>query len=154
MKTSDQEFLAYAASDRIRCSARSICIADDHLLAVRSSGDLDGNFHFIGGGLLKGETLSERLRIEYAEEVGGQVTKCEYLFLVENRFDVNGKPFHGIEHYFQVELASYDVSAQEADLTHGWFPVGRLREFDIRPHIIRDAVQDETWRSLRHFVVT
>lgn len=86
---------------------------------------------------------------EYMEEAGRTVLRAEYLFVVENRFRVEDEIFHGLEHYFLVELDSYVIQSQESHLTTHWLPLSSLTEFDLRPHVVRDLVARGMWRDVK-----
>lgn len=142
-----------AARGGIRVSVRSICIHAGALLVQRPADDPAACRAFIGGRLEPGERMEDRIRLEYQEELGRRVVRAEYLFVVENRIRTDGGVFHGLEHYFAVELDSYDVRSREPHLLQEWVPLGRLAAHDVRPHVVRDAIADGSWRTRRHLVV-
>lgn len=49
--------------------------------------------------------------------------------------------------------ARQDVQSRESHLTFRWLPLNRLAQFDLRPHIVRDAVAAGEYMEIRHLVV-
>ena len=145
-------FSKVAHSGRIRITVRSLCFCGQKLLVQRPAGEPAACFAFIGGGVELGETFEERLRKEYVEELGIAIEAPKYQFVVENRFDFQQEFVDSIEHYFQVTLNSLDVESSEEHLVFRWLAVDRLADYDIRPTVVRDAVINGLWRSVRHLV--
>jgi ADP-ribose pyrophosphatase YjhB (NUDIX family) len=147
-------FLARVAEKGdIRVSVRSICLHDGAVL-VQSHADDPASYHaFIGGGVETGERMEDRIRKEYAEETDRRVVRAEYLFVVENRVRTAAGVLHSLEHYFLVELDSYEVRSREPHLVQSWLPLAELSARDLRPHVVRDAIVDGSWRTRRHLIV-
>jgi ADP-ribose pyrophosphatase YjhB (NUDIX family) len=142
-----------AKSGAIRVSVRSICLHDGAVLVQSHADDPASYYAFIGGGLETGELMEERIRSEYREETNRQVVGARYLFVVENRVRTDAGILHSLEHYFLVELDSYDVRSRESHLVQSWLPLSRLSTYDVRPHAVRDALVDGTWQTRKHLVV-
>ena len=140
-------------SGRLRVSVRSICIHGGALLVQRHADDPASYHAFIGGGLETGERMEDRIRLEYREETGREVVRARYLFVVENRVRTGAGILHSLEHYFAVELDSYDVRSREAHLVQCWLPLDDLSAYDVRPRVVRDAILDGSWATRRHLVV-
>ena len=87
------------------------------------------------------------------EETNVKIIRSQYLFVVENRFLWNGKPFHGVEHYLEVEIDRFDVESRESHLSQHWLPLDTLAEQDLRPHVVRDAIASGDYRNIRNLVV-
>jgi 8-oxo-dGTP diphosphatase len=137
----------------IRVSVRSICMHDGAVLVQRHADDPASYHAFIGGGLETGELMEDRIRQEYAEETGRRVVRARYLFVVENRVRIAAGILHSLEHYFSVELDSYEVRSRESHLVQCWLPLSRLSAHDVRPHVVRDAIIDGSWATCRHLTV-
>jgi ADP-ribose pyrophosphatase YjhB (NUDIX family) len=137
----------------IRVSVRSICIHDGALLVQRPADDPSSCYAFIGGRLEPGELMEERIRQEYREEMGREIVRAEYLFVVENRFRTDAGIFHGLEHYFAVELDSHEVRSREHHLVQSWLPLAELPTADVRPRVVRDAIADGSWAARKHLAV-
>ncbi|HST57770.1 MAG TPA: NUDIX domain-containing protein, partial [Longimicrobium sp.] len=139
-------FLAgVAARGAIRVSVRSICIHNGALLVQRPADDPGACYAFIGGGLEAGELMEDRIRQEYREELGREVVRTRYRFVVENRFRTAAGIVHSLEHYFSVELDSDEVRSREHHLVQSWLPLDQLPAADVRPRIVRDAIIDGSW---------
>jgi len=141
------------SAHRVRCSVRAIIIADGKLLVQRPIGNSSACYAFIGGEYEVGDTFEQRLRREFEEETSARVVHVEYLFVVENAFRDGDSVHHAVEHFFAVELDRSVVESREAHLGQHWLPVDRLREFDVRPTVVRDAIASGDYRRHRHFVV-
>ena len=152
--TSQQRFLDDLTSMRaIRASVRSIIVHDDRVLVQQPADEPDSCYGFIGGRVEFGESLEERLRKELQEEVGATVASLRYLFFVENRFVHRGGLVHLHEHFFSVELTSYEISSREPRLIQSWLPLRQLESFDLRPHVVRDAIVNNEHLKVRHLIV-
>ena len=62
-------------------------------------------------------------------------------------------PVHLLEHFFSVALTSYEISSREPALIQRWVPLKQLEDFDLRPHIVRDAIANNEHLALRHLIV-
>ena len=138
----------------VRVTVRSLCFSGDEILVQRPSDDPSANYAFIGGKLEYGESLSYRIRAEYREELGVRIKDHRYLFAVENRFWHQGKIYHGLEHYFLVSFpTARKFTSRERHLEFHWLPVKQVNQFDVRPHVVRDAISDDSWRDVRLLTV-
>jgi ADP-ribose pyrophosphatase YjhB (NUDIX family) len=153
MSRQDAFLTGMAEKGDIRISVRSICMHDGALLVQRPADDPASCYAFIGGGLETGELLEDRIRQEYREEMGRQVVRARYLFVVENRFRTAAGLCHSLEHYFAVELDSHEVRSREDHLVQSWLPLSQLAAHDVRPHVVRDAIVDGTWETRKHLIV-
>ncbi|HEY0249878.1 MAG TPA: hypothetical protein VGC41_00040 [Kofleriaceae bacterium] len=63
-----------------------------------------------------------------------------YLFVVENCFRLGDTLVQSLEHYLEVAIDRQDVESREAHLSQHWLPLAHLRDYDVRPHIVRDAL--------------
>jgi ADP-ribose pyrophosphatase YjhB (NUDIX family) len=152
--TSQDEFLSVVAARRlVRPSVRAIVVRDGNLLVQRPVDDPLACFAFIGGEYEHGDTFESRIRREFEEETTAKVLACKYLFVVENRFIWNGAVIHGLEHYLEVELDRSLVESREVHLAQHWLPISELPTYDLRPAVVRDAIQQGNFRSLRHLKV-
>jgi len=149
-----EKFLEKAAKqESIRLSVRSICLQNSQILVQKPSDDVKACYAFIGGKLEFGELMDERLKEEYQEEIGIETKILEYLFVVENRFQFNGKLIHGIEHYFHTAVEDTEIISREPHLTHHWIPTKHLKNYDVRPTIVRDAIFDGSWKTAKRLIV-
>lgn len=119
----------------------------------RPNDDPNACYAFIGGEYELGDTFASRLSAEIEEETTARLKSSEYLFVVENRFNHGDAFVHGLEHYFLAELDRRDVQSREPYLVFHWLPIKRLAAFDLRPHIVRDAIVSGEYTRLRHLVV-
>jgi ADP-ribose pyrophosphatase YjhB (NUDIX family) len=142
-----------AAKGALRVSVRSICMHDGALLVQTHADDPSACHAFIGGGLEAGELMEDRIRREYGEETDRQVVRAQYLFVVENRVRTAAGILHSLEHYFLVELDSYEIRSRESHLVQSWLPLSQLSAYDVRPRVVRDAIIDGSWKTHKHLIV-
>ena len=150
--------MEYRIENYVGLTVRSIVIKNGRLLVQKgsvdpSSNDLRTCYAFIGGHYEAGDTMEYRLKKEFEEETNARVVSCTYAFVVENRSVVNGVLRQGIEHYFSVAIDREDISTKESHITQHWLPMDRLKEFDLRPKILRDLIATGEWVNTRHIVV-
>lgn len=150
----EAEFFRRVAERRVvRPRVAAVVIADGRLLVQRPNDDPSACYAFIGGEYELGDTFESRLKAEINEETTAHVRRTQYLFVVENRF-WHGETFvHSLEHYLRAELDRDDVRSREAYLDFHWLPVEDLIDFDLRPHIVRDAIASGEYTEVRHLVV-
>lgn len=120
---------------------------------VRPADDPKASYAFVGGEYEVGDTLLSRLQTEFEEETNCRIVRAEYLFVVENRFEYEGRLIHGLEHYFYVEINRHDVESREPHLSFHWVSLDTLAEHDVRPHVVRDVIVSGELRDVRHLVV-
>jgi len=100
-----------------------------------------------------GDTFVSRLGQEFEEESNAKIVDCQYLFVVENRLRVNGELMQSVDHYFAVTLDREDIESRERHLAQHWLPISTLKEYDLRPWIVRDVIAEGRLHSVRHLVV-
>lgn len=127
---------------RVRSAVRSVCINGDEILVERHADDPSACYAFPGGAIEPGDSFEDRIKQEYIEEMGEVVDSCKYLFTVNNRFMVDETLCHCLEIYYEVRIKNKDVKAKEPHLEHKWIPICKLRNYDIRPTVVRDAIAD------------
>ena len=153
MRTQDKFFEKIANRQSVRISVRSVCLRDGYLLAEQPSDDPHACYSFIGGELEFNELMESALKREYREEIGLEVKILEYLFVVENRFLFNNRLIHSLEHYFQTQIDRTEIISQESDLIQRWLPVKHLKQYDLRPHVVRNAIFDGSWLTTKRLIV-
>jgi len=145
-------FSAVAARNIVRPRVAGIVVADDKVLVQRPNDDPTTCYAFIGGEYEVGDTLESRLRAEFEEETTASVLTARYLFVVESRFRYAGRLVHGLDHYFLAEIDTVDVQPRETHLEFHWLPLPNLHKFDLRPHVVRDAILSGRYLEARHLV--
>ena len=151
---SESAFLkAVAARNVVRPRVAGIIIQDGQLLVQRPTGEPVSCYALVGGEYEVGDTFHSRLRAEIEEETTARLVRAEYLFVVENRFRVDGVLVHGIEHYLLADIDRSEVESREPHLGFHWLPVDRLAGYDLRPHVLRDAIASGEYTRVKHLVV-
>jgi ADP-ribose pyrophosphatase YjhB (NUDIX family) len=100
-----------------------------------------------GGRIEGGEGAVDALRRELREELGAGLKNIEFLWLIENLFQADGRAFHEYGLYFRCDLAGpfeerVEFRGAESDLVFNWVPKTMLGEFDLRPHMLRDELMN------------
>jgi ADP-ribose pyrophosphatase YjhB (NUDIX family) len=153
MKTQDQYFKAVTERNLVRTSVRAIIIKDNQLLVQRPSDDPKSCYGFIGGEYEHGDTIESRMKLEIEEETNAKITNWQYLFIVENKFQWNGKLFHGLELYLDVEIDRKEIVRREKHLVQRWFDINELQRVDIRPKIVKECIMNDTYKEQKHLIV-
>jgi ADP-ribose pyrophosphatase YjhB (NUDIX family) len=152
--TREQLFLdAVARRNLVRPRVAAIVLMEGEVLVQRPADDPRACYACIGGEYEVGDSFESRIRKEFEEETTARVLSCRYLFVVENRFYHNGALVQGVEHYLEVQVDRKDIESREPHLAQHWLPLARLRDYDLRPHVVRDAIADGTFRVIRHMIV-
>jgi ADP-ribose pyrophosphatase YjhB (NUDIX family) len=148
----DDFFNEVAKRNLVRVRVAGIVISEGQLLVQKPTDDPEACYAFIGGELELGDTFESRIKKEFEEETNAIVTKTEYLFVVENRFHVNGKAIHIIEHYLLVEIDRCDIESREPHLSQHWIPLNHLRDVDLRPHVVRNVISSGIFMEAKHLM--
>ena len=128
-------------------------VSDGRVLVQRPADEPASCYAFIGGEYEAGDTFETRIRREFEEETTARVSGWRYLFVVENRFTVDGGTFQSLEHYLEVTLDRQNVESREAHLSQHWLPLARLRDYDLRPHVVRDVLAAGNLHNVSHLTV-
>jgi ADP-ribose pyrophosphatase YjhB (NUDIX family) len=153
MTRQDDFMQAVTNRNIVRVRVAGVVVHDGRLLVQRPTDEPESCYALIGGEYEIGDTFESRLRAEFEEETNVKIIHSQYLFVVENRFLWNGKPFHGVEHYLEVEIDRFDVESRESHLSQHWLPLDTLAEQDLRPHVVRDAIASGDYRNISNLVV-
>jgi ADP-ribose pyrophosphatase YjhB (NUDIX family) len=150
----EQEFFKTIASRNVvRVSVRAVVLSKGRALVQKPTDDPGACYAFIGGGYEVGDTFVSRLRREFEEESNAKVVDCQYLFVMENRLRVNGRLMQAVDHYFAVTLDREDIESRERHLAQHWLPISTLKEYDLRPWLVRDVIAEGQLDSVRHLIV-
>ena len=111
--------------------ARGVAIRDGKILLCRAKG---GESTYLPGGHIEfGETGREALVREVKEELGVGSTAGDFLGVVENSFDQNGRRHCEINLVYRLELASDAAESQEEWITFEWCPLSELPKANLLP---------------------
>ena len=143
-------FRAAAGRNVVRVRVAAVVVVNGNVLVQRPTDEPTSCYAFIGGEYEAGDTFETRIRREFEEETTARVVGWRYLFVVENRFKAGGDTFQGLEHYLEVTLDRQDVESREAHLSQHWLPLARLRDYDLRPHVVRDALASGNLYNVSH----
>lgn len=100
-----------------------------------------------------GDTFASRLKQEFEKETTSKAVACKYLFVVERRLRVYGRLTQSVGHFFEVTLDREDIESREEHLSHYWLPVATLKDYDLRPWIVRDVIAEHRLHSVSHLVM-
>lgn len=127
----------------IRPSAKALIIRDGQMLAIRIE---DGGevFHIMpGGGQEPGETLTEAVVREVAEEAGLRVQPLDLAFVIEG---VEGEGFHRIDLVFhceylgEIEHASIHGDHHQTGID--WLDIATLNRSTLYPSRLRRPIMN------------
>ncbi|RPI19365.1 MAG: NUDIX domain-containing protein [Ignavibacteriae bacterium] len=135
---------------RVRVAVRSVCIDGDRILVERHANDISACYAFPGGALEPGDSFEDRIRKEYEEEIGEEISYLKYLFVVENRFMVDDTLCHCVEIYYETRLNNTEIKSKEPHLEHKWIRIDELKNYDIRPVVVRDVIADGKMYDVNH----
>lgn len=134
-----------AVKRTIRPSAKGLVIRDGKML-VNVMYDEDGKFYLMpGGGQEPGESLTEAVRREIAEEAGLWVKPIDLAFVIEG---LNGEDFHRIDLVFRCEyerpMEDGEIERQEDINQNGieWIPVESIKQAPLYPSKLRKPIYD------------
>jgi 8-oxo-dGTP pyrophosphatase MutT (NUDIX family) len=145
-----------AWGDEIRISIRAISFDSkkECLLVERSQEGEGGFINFIGGRLEQGETFIECLEREIEEETNARIARAEFLFVLENFIPFRNEFRHSVELFYEIWLDHEDIESREANTRIDWIDLKGLERVDLRPHLVRDLVVTNDYRTQRHWVVS
>lgn len=131
----------------IRVAARAVIVRDGKLLVVILR-DESGPFYILpGGGQNHGETLSDAVRRECAEELGIQVRPKKMLYLREyigrnHAFKARHRAFHQVEVVFECEIENeenigHGSEEDKRQVGFAWLPLPELRNSRFFPSVFK-----------------
>lgn len=151
-------------NDMFYYSVRGIIKQSNKYLVMRVTKP-DGSqssFHFPGGHVEVGEEAEQTIRREILEEVGCEVKDVNLFAFIENFWKYNGMLGHGIELAFittpLTPLKTEDYHKIEVDknvekkLEFKWLTTNELKNFDVRPAIIKDIIISGKTKIIQHVV--
>lgn len=137
----------------VRVRVAAIVVTNGMVLVQRPTDEPTACYAFIGGEYELGDTFESRIRREFSEETTASVVGLRYLFVVENRFRIGDDLIQGLEHYLEVTLDRQNVESRESHLSQHWLPLVKLRDFDLRPHVVRDVLALGNQHEVSHLTV-
>lgn len=127
----------------LRNSAKALIIKDGKMLAVKVRDEEDEWYIMPGGGQEVGETLSEAVCREVAEELGVLVECTELLFVVEG---VQGERFHRIDLVFRCkyigEIQDAVLHGDTNQVGYDWLDIGSLNTQPLYPSKLRRQIMN------------
>lgn len=117
------------------CRTCAVIKREDRFLFHAKKGD--DFWNLVGGKVKYGESSSEALRRELAEELGVTINNEKLIVIGENFFTLSQKPFHEtILVYFVEENHFKGKPFTEKNMKFKWFFLEELLEIKIKPEII------------------
>ena len=154
MSRQTEFFNAVASRNIVRVRVAAIVVSRGCELVQRPTDEPDSCYAFIGGEYEAGDTFETRICREFEEETTARVLDWRYLFVVENRFTgADGSTFQALEHYLEVTLDRQNVESREDHLSQHWLPLAVLANYDLRPHVVRDALASGDLHNVTHLIV-
>lgn len=130
-------------SDSIHILVRGVILAGDNVLLARAKGA--ANTFLPGGHVEVGESLSQALIREVAEELGCECRVTDYLGVVEHQWREGGRRQHELNHVFSAALpgitAPLGVVSREAHLEFLWVRPSDLGGHNLLPAPLIDLIR-------------
>jgi 8-oxo-dGTP diphosphatase len=101
----------------------------------------DRAYYFFPGGHVEfGEFMKDALKREIVEEIGAEVTKCEFIGTAENIFKDGKREAHEINFTFQAEIDREDVVALEDYLEFRWLSWDEFEKAEVLPTSLKAEI--------------
>ena len=121
------------------CRVVGICIKENKIFLSKMV--TDDYWAFIGGKAKFGESSDAAIIREYREEVGAHLQIDRLMAVIENFFELGGKPWHQYIFFYLLkdennELELFDGERQIADegrAVYKWFDLSELDSVNIKP---------------------
>lgn len=148
-----------AFSQHLRLRACGVLVEDRQVLLVRIHSPVTQKKVWMppGGGVEFGESLSQCLKREFAEETGLSVSVHQLVHLHELIQD----PFHAVECYFEVSRIDHTAPATGSDPELeteeqlieevAWMPVDELDSISFAPSDLKPKLKQ--WEDGSHFKI-
>jgi len=144
--------------NNIRMRASGILKKDDSVLLVQLKSPVSNELVWMppGGGIEFGESMTQCLEREFAEETGLEIKMGPLLFVNE----MVKPPFHAVECYFSVEETGgtltlgtdpelYEANQLLKDVQ--WISIDSLDEINVEPKQLKTRIQNITERNSPSF---
>ena len=111
------------------------------LVARRAKEPAKGTLDLPGGFIDSFETGEEGVAREVKEETGLDVTKCEYLFSLPNKYIYSGFEEHTLDLFFVCRVADETLLCADDDVSQlSWMPLENIDPEEFGLHSIRKGV--------------
>ena len=138
---------------RLRNAAKAIIIRDGHLLTTNNHGSSGDTFYLVpGGGQEPGETLTETVRRECWEEIGGKINVGQLTFVREyiganHEFAEYGSYAHGVDVVFACTLTTdpetlVATSPNTYQIGIEWQPLATLHAYLLYPQAVKPLIPE------------
>lgn len=130
-----------------------ICVQDGQLLVIRGNGF---GFKYLPGGAVNvGGATADAAAREWKEETGLEAGPLRLVGVIENFFELDGKPWHEIGFYYEMVWLGPALTAthlaDQADQSFEWISFGQLPEERVYPEAIRELLNVPAG-EIRHLV--
>ncbi|WP_260632747.1 NUDIX domain-containing protein [Paenibacillus xylanexedens] len=132
-----------AMERKIRNSAKALIIKDGRMLAMKQDDNDEVIYILPGGSQNAGETLTDAVKREVAEEIGIDVEPLSLEFVIEG---VYGEALHRVDFVFLCEyigLMDQDSSilpSDENQVEYEWLEIKNINELPLFPSKLRKQI--------------
>lgn len=127
---------------RIRNSVKALIIEDRKMLAIKIDDDGDAFYILPGGSQSAGETLTEAVKREVAEEIGVEIIPNSLEFVIEG---VYGEAFHRVDFVFLCEYEGLTdhlfFQSDGHQVRYEWLDIDNLIGQPLYPSKLRKQIQ-------------
>ncbi|MBM6383456.1 MULTISPECIES: NUDIX domain-containing protein [Paenibacillus] len=127
---------------RIRNSVKALIIEDRKMLAIKIDDDGDAFYILPGGSQSAGETLTEAVKREVAEEIGVEIIPNSLEFVIEG---VYGEAFHRVDFVFLCEYKGLTdhlfFQSDGHQVRYEWLDIDNLIGQPLYPSKLRKQIQ-------------
>ena len=116
------------------------------------------HFWMLPGGRVKGgEELSTALVRELVEELGDAPVSTTLRWVIENYFEIDGKPMAEVGFYFLADLPPGSATEQhfpgrEEGLEFRWWPLAEIARIDLQPSALASLINNGGAARFEHHV--
>ncbi|WP_458126920.1 NUDIX domain-containing protein [Paenibacillus sp. Z3-2] len=128
---------------KIRNSAKALIIKDGKMLAIKQDDNDEVIYILPGGSQNAGETLTDAVKREVAEEIGIDVEPLSLEFVIEG---VYGEALHRVDFVFLCEyigLIEHENSIlpmDENEIEYEWLEINKLNQLPLFPSKLRKQI--------------
>lgn len=144
-------------SGMFNCRVVGVCAKENRIFLSKLKSD--DYWTFIGGKVRFGESSDMAILREYREETGAELQIDRMLALIENFFELDGKPWHQYIFFYLLRddndvLEFFDgerAVSDNSEAVYRWFSLSELQDIRIKPDCSK-AILQELSANTQHYI--